>query len=162
MEAEAPEAPHSGEAAEPPGKTPPNAPPKKEGKLKSQDMLDLMRYLKTLTSALPERQQTTFKQSDARLSMEYIIDTLEGKKGLFKEIQTRDPRPQGAAPQKAGDQKKKPEVKDIAGTLSYLGKLTVALKDNGLITALSRKLNGVLSGIKKTGQKTKNGDRSGK
>jgi hypothetical protein len=129
-------------------------------------MLDLMHYLKTLTSALPEKQQTNFKQSDARLSMEYIIDTLEGKKGLFKEIQTRSPapasRPEPALRTGAGVQKKKPGVKDIAGTLSYLGVLASALKDNGLITAISRKVNGVLSGMTQADQKKENGDSRGK
>jgi hypothetical protein len=124
-------------------------------------MLELMRYLKNLTSMLPERQKTNFTQSDARLSMEYIIDTLEGKKGLFREIQTRKPRleskeePAAPAKPRPQDGPKKPQVKDIADTLAYLGKLASALKDRGLTTAISRKVNGVLSSMKQPGKEKK-------
>jgi hypothetical protein len=59
--------------------------------LKKDDMLGLMNYLKQLAGSLPHKDHDTFMQSDARLSMEYIIDTLKGRRGLIREITARMP-----------------------------------------------------------------------
>jgi hypothetical protein len=60
-------------------------------RFKKDDMLGLMNYLKTLATSLPHKDRDAFMQSDARLSMEYIIDMLEGRKGLILDIETRLP-----------------------------------------------------------------------
>jgi hypothetical protein len=48
-----------------------------------------MKFLKTMTGSLPESARDNFMQSDARISMEYIIDTLEGRQGLIRDIEQR-------------------------------------------------------------------------
>jgi Flp pilus assembly protein TadD len=97
--------------------------------------LDLMRYLKAMTGGLPQKAQEMFLRSDARLSMEYIITTLEGHTGLFNEIQDRE-----LAPQSSGS-----ETLDLTGTLDYLRKLAGALDDPDLSEALRRKAATVIS-----------------
>jgi hypothetical protein len=68
-------------------------------------MLGLMNYLKNLAGSLSSEVRDTFMQSDARLSMEYIIDTLEGRRGLIREIEARhagdSAPPEGPAPEVA-------------------------------------------------------------
>jgi Flp pilus assembly protein TadD len=95
--------------------------------------LDLMRYLKAMTEGLPQKARELFLRSEARLSMEYIIATLEGHAGLFKEIRNRKlaPKPGGEAP-------------DLTGTLDYLRKMAEALGDPDLSEALRRKVDTVI------------------
>jgi hypothetical protein len=62
------------------------------------DLLGLMKFLKSMTGALPDRDRESFMQSDARLSMEYIIDTLEGRKGLIRDIEQRRKAGSSAVP----------------------------------------------------------------
>jgi tetratricopeptide (TPR) repeat protein len=45
------------------------------------DLLGLMRYLMTLTEALPVPEQENFLHSDAHMEMKFIIDTLENPNG---------------------------------------------------------------------------------
>jgi hypothetical protein len=180
------------------------------------DMLALMNYLKGLAGSLPNKERDNFMQSDARISMEYVIDTLEGRKGLFREIEARRPvEPQamaagvaekpaeaapapaaaaagatagtvatagaptagkmavamvkaalakvdGGAPTAGGGATEfvakvpvsgKTGKPDLAGTLAYLSKLAAALPDPSLGTAISRKVNTVISEIRKSGAK---------
>jgi hypothetical protein len=169
-----------------------------------------MKFLKGLTGSLPDRDRDTFMQSDARLGMEYIIDTLEGRKGLIRDIEERLPaggaavraadaaasspeagadpglgsaaapgvreaaapeeRVTGAAPSvPAGgrmarlraeaeerDRSNPPKEKrktDVAGMLAFLARLAGALPDPHLGKAIGRKVEGVISGIRKTGKK---------
>jgi hypothetical protein len=84
-------------------------------------------------------------QSDARISMEYIIDSLEGRKGLFKEIQER--LPEKAKPP-SGKTAAKVKVADVAGTLKFLGRLASALPDQGLSAAITRKVDTVVTEIR--------------
>ncbi|MFQ3547102.1 MAG: hypothetical protein SNJ56_02095 [Termitinemataceae bacterium] len=52
-------------------------------------VLNLFQYLKTLTEELPEEPKKNFKASEARLKMEYVIDKLEGRKGLLRELEEK-------------------------------------------------------------------------
>jgi hypothetical protein len=65
--------------------------PEKPGENVRESLLGLMKFLKSLTGSLPEGDRDIFMQSDARLGMEYIIDTLEGRKGLIRDIEERVP-----------------------------------------------------------------------
>jgi hypothetical protein len=121
-----------------------SGPPQKKPKLQPESMLGLMRYLKDLAGSLPGKNRDTFMQSDARVSMEYIIDSLEGRKGLFKGIQERLPQ-EAKVPKEASAGIK---TADVAGTLRFLGKLASALPDQGLSTAITRKVDSVVTGIR--------------
>jgi hypothetical protein len=102
-------------------------------------MLGLMNYLKDLSASLPEKEKKTFMQSDARVSMEYLIDTMEGHKGLRKGIEERHAVSAESAPGKG----------NLSGTLGYLKKLAGALPDQDLGKAVSRKLETVMSALGK-------------
>jgi hypothetical protein len=128
-----------------PGPAPARSPKEALKKVRKPDMIGLMRYLKGLTESLPDKPRINFMQSDARLSMEYVIDCLEGRKGLFKEIQERAPqaavrKPTPEGPKKAGSL-------NVAGTLAFLGKLASALPDRHLSTAITRKVDTIIMGI---------------
>jgi hypothetical protein len=56
-----------------------------DDKLSPDSILGLMNYLKDLSSSLPENKRESFMQSDARRSMDHVIDALEGKKGQSRE-----------------------------------------------------------------------------
>ncbi|MDR1375178.1 MAG: tetratricopeptide repeat protein [Treponema sp.] len=111
----------------------------------AENMLGLMRYLKSLAGSLPDKNRAIFMQSDARVSMEYIIDSLEGRKGLFKGIQERLPEKIKVP---SGETSGRVKTTDVAGTLSFLGRLASALPDQGLSTAITRKVNTVITGIR--------------
>jgi Flp pilus assembly protein TadD len=124
-------------SGESPAELSPDSPPESEKKLSisSGTALDLMRYLKAMTGGLPPKAREMFLRSDARLSMEYIIATLEGHSGLFNEIQDRELAPMSF------DR----EALDLTGTLDYLRKLAGALEDPDLSEALRRKADTVIS-----------------
>jgi hypothetical protein len=131
------------------------AKPEKSGRPEEKPIKDkivgLMDYLKGLTSALPENKRENFMKSDARLSMEYVINALKGKKGLLKEIKEKVPETRAYRPST-------PEVPDnqqVAGTLSYLGNLTSALPDKDLFSALKQKVQRIMSRIKAVTEKRK-------
>jgi hypothetical protein len=108
--------------------------------------LDLFKYLKDLADKLPDAQRDTFRKSDARLRMEFIIDRLEGKKGLLKEVQERPvaPVPEGA---KTVPGKEKRKI-DVAETLAYLGSLAKSLPDRDLTNAIERKVDTVIMDLR--------------
>lgn len=143
------EAVESGEgAAEAPAETPApvTALPEKDSgesnlSISSATALNLMRYLKTMTGGLPQKAKEMFLRSEARLSMEYIIATLEGHAGLFKEIQDRK-----LAPESGGESPVSPgrEIPDLTGTLDYLRKMAGALGDPDLSESLRRKVDTVI------------------
>jgi hypothetical protein len=179
------------EEATPEEKPAPEPPPEDSEKKSKEDLLGLMKFLKAMAGSLPDKDRDTFMQSDARVSMEYIIDTLEGRKGLIKDIEQRKsaaPEVPAAAtpvteaaeapaapeaaplsrmaalraapPRNTGKPKKRHTIADM---LAFLGKLAGALPDPHLGTAISRKVNKVLSGIKPGRNKSgasekKNGD----
>ena len=130
------------ESAVPGTDVPPETIPSSVEGIKSvavSDMLGLMNYLKDLSKSLPEKERKTFVQSDVRVSMEYLIDTMEGHKGLRKDIEDRHTISTEGAPGKAS----------LSGTLGYLKKLAGALPDQDLGEAVSRKLETVISALEK-------------
>jgi hypothetical protein len=128
--------------AQAPGATKPEKDQKKAATgMDRERVLNLFQYLKDLTSNLPEEQRNAFKKSDARLRMEYVIDRLEGRKGLFKEVRERIGR---------GQEESTPSLAkspDIAKTLAYLGNLAKALPDRDLTQAIERKVQKVVKDI---------------
>jgi hypothetical protein len=115
--------------------------------VEKQGMLGLMRYLKGLAEALPDEKRNSFMRSDARLGMEYIIDTLEGRKGLFREIQERIPEALSLPKEKPAEV---PKPKDVTNTLSYLGNLAAALSDQHLSAAITRKVDTVIKEMRQS------------
>jgi hypothetical protein len=64
----------------------------KTAKVKPADTLALMNYLKGLADALPDKDKEHFMKSEARLSLENVIDTLKGKvDGAIKQKKSGDP-----------------------------------------------------------------------
>jgi hypothetical protein len=111
-----------------------------------------MNYLKDLAGSLPEKKRESFMTSDARLSMEYVINTLEGKKGLLKEIKEKVPVADSFKPPPSSDS----DNKKVAGTLSYLGNLSNSLPDKELFSALKQKVQRIMSRITAVTEKRKN------
>jgi tetratricopeptide (TPR) repeat protein len=123
----------------------PAGPDKPEGRVPpgKPKMLGLIQYLKNLAESLPNEKRDAFMKSDARLGMEYIIDTLEGRKGLFREIQERVP--EALSPREKQERAADvPKPKDVTNTLAYLGKLATALSDQHLSAAITRKVDTVI------------------
>jgi hypothetical protein len=89
------------------------------GEKAKDSLLGLMKFLKDLTGSLSDRDRDTFMQSDARLGMEYIIDTLEGRKGLIRDIEERLPagKDRAAAAGDAADADASSPEPGAAGTL---------------------------------------------
>lgn len=110
-----------------------------------QAAIDLFRYLQNLANALPEDRRASFSKSDARLKMAYVIDKLEGRQGLLKEVSERAPQAEAKPVHPAGP----PKSAEVERTLTYLGKLAGALPDRGLTDALERKLGNVIKGLKR-------------
>jgi hypothetical protein len=110
-----------------------------------------MNYLKNLAGALPETKRENFLKSDARLSMEYVINTLKGKKGLLKEIKEKVPEARSYRPSAP----EAPDNQKVAGTLSYLGNLTSALPDKDLFSVLKQRVQRIMSRIKAVTEKRK-------
>jgi hypothetical protein len=119
--------------------------------------LDLMRYLKDLADSLPQDRQDAFRKSDAHMQMEYVIDRLEGKKGLLKEAQRKNPpvpvleksveTATETSREKATSTKE--DLKKLASTLAYLGKLAGNLPDKDITEALERKVGRVIGELSK-------------
>jgi tetratricopeptide (TPR) repeat protein len=128
-----------------PGLGLPSGPNKPEGSLPPEKpkMLGLIQYLRSLAESLPKEKRDTFMKSDARLGMEYIIDTLEGRKGLFRGIQERVPVAL-SPPKQQRETADVPKPKDVTNTLAYLGKLASALSDQHLSAAITRKVDTVI------------------
>jgi hypothetical protein len=144
---------------------------KKDDGIKKEETLALMNYLKGLAGSLPDKDRDAFMQSDARLSMEYVIDALEGRKGLIKDIENRtitapasaaknvphsDPPAKlskMAALRAEADERdklnppKKRRKTDVAGMLSFLAHLAGDLPDPNLGQAINRKVDTVISVI---------------
>jgi hypothetical protein len=85
--------------------------------------------------------------------MEYVINTLKGKRGLLEEIKEKVPEARSYRPSV-------PEVPDsqkVAGTLSYLGNLTSVLPDKDLFLVLKQRVQRIMSRIKAVGERGNNG-----
>jgi len=120
--------------------------PAQEEPFNRDSILGLMNYLKGLSGSLPEGKKDSFMKSDARLSLEYMINTLEGKKGLLKEIKTKVPSNEPPAVQ-SGTAEVPIATDKITGTLSYLGNLSGSIHDKNLFTALRKKVQSITSKI---------------
>jgi hypothetical protein len=131
--------------------------PDAEPKLTKDSVLGLVKYLKDMSGSLPDKKREDFMQSDARVSMEYVINTLEGKKGLFEEIKKKVPSAVPAKP-RALSIPAVPDKEKIAGTLSYLGNLSTSIQDKNLFAALRKKVQNIMARIKAvTDKRQKNG-----
>jgi hypothetical protein len=132
---------------EPPQAPKQNSPaegPEQKG-LSETAMLNLFQYLKNLTEELPEDQKRAFKASEARLKMEYVIDKLEGHKGLLKSLAEKtnpSKEPVVSAPMM-----KKPDPESVAKTLAYLSSLVKTLPDKDLTHVIEKKVNTVVKGL---------------
>ncbi|MDR2552931.1 MAG: tetratricopeptide repeat protein [Treponema sp.] len=121
----------------------------RKGRNDREAVLGLMNYLKTLAASLPSKKREEFMRSETRLVMEYVINTLEGKKGLLNEIRARKISLVSSPPEKVPGEK-------IAGTLSYLEDLSGSMPDKNLIIVLKRRLQDVASKINAINGKRQN------
>ncbi|HON13822.1 MAG TPA: hypothetical protein PK897_06860, partial [Treponema sp.] len=121
------------------------APVSEQKGLSEQSMLNLFQYLKNLTEELPEPQKKAFKASEARLKMEYVIDKLEGHKGLFKSLTEKvNSSPE---PQPPFQKKSKPDPLAVAKTLAYLSNMAKTLPDKDLTHVIEKKVDTVVKGL---------------
>jgi tetratricopeptide (TPR) repeat protein len=155
-----------GEIPPPPGQSGPEqapapvlqteAAPEPQG-LKKDDMLGLMNYLKNLAGALPDPVRENFEQSEARISMDHIIDTLEGRPAPPPPRRGRMAALRAAsdAEEAARGKPKKKNKPDLAGMLAFMAKLAKTAPDPKLGDVVFRKVDTVLSEIKHS--RTNNG-----
>jgi hypothetical protein len=124
--------------------------PKADKPLDAEDIAKLLNHLKGLIRELPDKDMEQFLNSDVRLSLEFLIDILRGRRGLYKDIEERlgeDPEtPENGEPAGA------PPPAQVAGTLAYLERLASALPDQTLSAAITRKTDAVIAGIKQSGK----------
>jgi hypothetical protein len=175
----APDFPPEGEDASPPA---PDFPPEEEDASSpvppSSPVLGLMHYLKALAEALPDDARREYMQSQARLSMERIIDTLEGRRGPGEtDAAAGDLSPAAGSSRRGGKmaalraaayakdaadraagRQKKPKKPDLTGMLAFIAKLAAAAPNANLGKTISHKVGTVLSGLKKP---EKDGERRG-
>ncbi|MDR2110533.1 MAG: tetratricopeptide repeat protein [Spirochaetaceae bacterium] len=120
------------------------------------DIIRLMHYLRELAGGLTGKSREAFVRSDARLGLEYIIDTLEGRRGLFREIDGQ--RSPEAAPPELEPETGGPRLKDVADTLQFLKELASSLPDGDLSTALNRKVDRIIREIQQPVEKAERGN----
>ncbi|GHU82251.1 hypothetical protein FACS189468_6270 [Spirochaetia bacterium] len=124
------------------------APEEPEKKLSREELLDLLHYLKGLTDFLPEKKRETFMQSNARLSLDYVIDVLEGRKGLDQETEAPLPVPAPGTPAEEAGTTGAPKPVELAGTLAYLGELASTLPGSDLAALITRKIDTIMTEIR--------------
>jgi hypothetical protein len=112
------------------------------GKPSGKEIVEMMLYLKNLTAVLPESKREKFINSDERLSLEHVITTLEGKKGLLREIQEKIP---GVAASRQPVPSESGTAANVAGTLSYLDTLASSLPDAELLPVLKQRIAHIMS-----------------
>ncbi len=122
--------------------------------------LEMFSYLRSLIQELPEKRKAEFMSSDERLAMEYVIDRLEGKPGLFAgivekqtEIGTLESGTRASETFASGTGSPgAPEVAltatSLIDTLSYLDNLMGALPDKNLKSSIDRRVERIVAGIK--------------
>ncbi|MDR2103186.1 MAG: tetratricopeptide repeat protein [Treponema sp.] len=115
------------------------------------DLIRLMHYLRELAGGLTGKPREEFIRSDARLSLEYIIDALEGRKGLFREI--HDQYSPEAAPPEPEPETGGPGLKDVADTLQFLKELALSLPQGALSTGINRKVDRIIKKIQQSAEK---------
>jgi hypothetical protein len=117
----------------------------------SIEILGILYYLRGLIHFLPEHQRVEFSLSDARLEMEYLIDYLEGRKGLYRGIRERVPERAliwDAGNDAPEDGFSAPTPGEVARALAYLEQLAAALPDPDLGTAITRKVDIIIKDIR--------------
>ncbi|MDR2073546.1 MAG: hypothetical protein LBP60_08965 [Spirochaetaceae bacterium] len=122
--------------------------PAEDTGLSKDSILGLMNYLKSLAGTLPEKKKESFMNSDVRFSMEHVIDTLEGNKGLPPKHAAKVPLRPGSAGASMGGEK-------IAGTPSYLKNLHSPIPDKNLFSILRQKVQSIMARIKAVTDKRK-------
>jgi hypothetical protein len=137
------------------------AEPKEKNALDKDSIVGLMNYLKGLAGDLPDKRRENFMQSDVRLSMEFVINTLSGKQGLLKELKQKEPERRSkdrrsALPTGKDRRNPHPDREKVAGTLSYLGNLSAEIPDKNLFVALRQKVQNIMTRIKKVTDKREN------
>jgi hypothetical protein len=121
--------------------------PKSAKPMAAEDIARLLNHLKELAHELPGKDADCFFNSDVRLSLEFLIDVLRGRKGLYKDIKERI----GETPEKEDPVGMLLPV-EVAGTLTYLGQLASALPDQKLSAAITRKTGAVIAEITQSGE----------
>jgi hypothetical protein len=124
--------------------------PKEDRPLNTEGIAGLLNHLKKLAHELPNKDMELFLNSDVRLSLEFLIDVLKGRKGLYKDISERMGKNQKAA--EKGDTAGTPPPAEVAGTLTYLEQLASSLPDKELSAAITRKTDAVIAVIKQGGE----------
>jgi tetratricopeptide (TPR) repeat protein len=123
----------------------------KPGKpLDAENIAKLLSHLKALIRELPDKNVEQFLNSDVRLSLEFLIDVLQGRKGLYKDIKERLGEEQETP--ESGDSAGTPPSAQVAGTLAYLERLASVLPDQTLSTAITRKTDAVIAEITQSGK----------
>jgi tetratricopeptide (TPR) repeat protein len=130
-----------------------------EEELTREKIAGLMNYLKGLAGSLSDPKKEHFLKSDARLSMEYVINTLEGKKGLLREIREKLPEAEFPEPRLSAPEKSGVDNQKLAGTLSYLDNLSSAMPDKDLLAALRQKVQNIMTRITGVNETTDVSDR---
>jgi hypothetical protein len=124
--------------------------PKPDRPLETEDIARLLNHLKGLTRELPGKEIEHFLDSDVRLSLEFLIDVLQGRKGLYHDIKER--LGEDSEIQEGGEHDGTLPPAEVAGTLTYLEQLASALPDRELSAAITRKANAVIAEIKQSGE----------
>jgi Flp pilus assembly protein TadD len=117
------------------------------GGVAKPELIALMYYLRDLSGELTGKAGEDFVRGDTRLGLEYIINALEGRKGLFRGIQDQLPPGEPADPERGG-----PKPEDVADILKYLKELAVSLPDANLGAAIGRKANRVITKIRQSAE----------
>jgi hypothetical protein len=82
------------------------------------------------------------------LSLEFLIDVLQGRKGLYKDIKERIGEDR-ETPEKGESAGALPPAQ-VTGTLAYLERLASALPDQTLSAAITRKADAVITEIRQS------------
>ncbi|MDR1466136.1 MAG: tetratricopeptide repeat protein [Treponema sp.] len=113
-----------------------------------QHLIDLFKYLKDITVFLPEVDRGDFTQSDVRLNIEHIINTLEGRRGILQEIQETELKKKtanGESEESSGTELKVSELTDF---FEYLEQLTSNIPDTSMAELLANKIKKAIAAIK--------------
>jgi tetratricopeptide (TPR) repeat protein len=120
-----------------------------------KSVLELLRFLRLLTGALPPKALEFYSRSDTRLTMEFIIGALEGHTGLLRELQEKGRVPSPGGPAKPASTERastEPEAAkrvsadtDLADTLDYIRGLAASLAEGDISAVLNRKVEGIIS-----------------
>ncbi|MDR0411603.1 MAG: tetratricopeptide repeat protein [Treponema sp.] len=116
-----------------------------------QHLVDLFKYLKDITAFLPQNNRKEFTQSDVRLNIEHIINTLEGHRGILQEIQETESREKEDISDNGESEKsngKELKVSELTDFFEYLGQLTSNIPDASLAALLASKIKKAISAIK--------------